>query len=314
MIVYMMQYLGMMGDELNEWEKCFKDKGAELIHDYKLSPDEKSKFMEKAEIVITSNTSLNKEILSKMPNLKMISVAFNGTDHIDMEYCNSHNIVVANTAGYSTNAVAELVFSMILGLYRNIINADNYTRNSKSKHGLIGNTLYGKKIGIVGTGRIGTRVAEIASVFGCELYAFSRTEKDELKKMGVKYLPLEDLLAICDIVTLHVPLTKDTYHLIGSKELNLMKKNAFLINVDRGDIVDELALTQALLKKTIKGAGVDTFSMEPPLPVDLPILYTSNTIFTPHVGYATIETISKRNEMAKENVLAWLEGKPIRVV
>ncbi len=314
MIIYMMQYLGMMDDELKKWEQEFKENDAELVLDYKLHPDDKPKYMEKAEIAITSNIPLKKDVLSKMPNLKMISVAFNGVDHVDMEYCKEHNILVSNAAGYSTNAVAELVFGMILGLYRNIINADNSTRNSKAKHGLIGNTLHGKKIGIVGTGKIGMRVAEIASVFGCELYAYSRTEKEEAKNLGVTYLPLEDLLAICDIVTLHIPLNKETFHLIGSKELDLMKKNAILINVDRGDIVDEIALTEALLKKKIGGAGVDTFSIEPPLPVDLPILYTSNTIFTPHVGYATVETIEERNRMTKENVLAWIAGKPIRVV
>ncbi len=314
MIIYMMQYLGMMDDELKNWEKEFKDKGAELVFDYNLRPDEKQKYLEKAEVVITSNIPLKEDVLSKMPNLKMISVAFTGLDHIDLEYCKSHDILVSNATGYSTNSVAELVFAMILGLYRHIINADNATRNSKAKHGLVGNMLFGKKIGIIGTGKIGMRVAEIATVFGCELYAFSRTEKEEAKKMGVKYLPLEDLLAICDIVTLHVPLNNDTFHLIGKNELALMKKTSILINVDRGDIIDEIALTEALLKKQIAGAGVDTFSMEPPLPVDLPILYTSNTIFTPHVGYATEEAIFERNIMAKENVLAWLEGKPIRVV
>ena len=314
MIIYMMQYLGMMDEELKKWESEFKEMNAELVLDYKLHPDDKPKFMEKAEIVITSNIPLNADLLSKMPNLKMISVAFTGVDHIDLEYCKNHNIVVSNTAGYSTNAVAELVFGMILGLYRNIINADNSTRNSKSKHGLIGNTLNGKKIGIIGTGRIGLRVAEIASVFGCEIYAYSQTEKDKAKQLGITYLPLEDLLTICDIVTLHIPLNKDTFHLIGNRELNLMKKNAILINVDRGEIVDEIALTEALLKKKIGGAGVDTFSIEPPLPVDLPILYTSNTIFTPHVGYATIETIAERNKMAKENVLAWVIGKSLRTV
>lgn len=264
-----------------------------------------------ADIIVVSNLPLKREVLENCKNLKMISVAFTGVDHIAMDYCREKGITVSNCAGYSTESVAELVFGMLISLYRNIIRCDEAVRNGGTKDGLVGFEIKGKKFGIVGTGAIGLKTAEIAKAFGCRVYAYSRTQK-EIE--GITYLPLDELFSECDIISLHVPLTESTKGLINAEKLALMKKTAVLINTARGPVVDSSALAEVLADGKIAGACIDVFENEPPVAKEHPLLNAPNVIATPHIAFATAEAMEIRAGMVFENVTAYLDGKPINVM
>jgi phosphoglycerate dehydrogenase-like enzyme len=264
-----------------------------------------------ADAVVLSNLPYIKEVIENCPNLKMICVAFTGIDHVDIEYCKERNITVCNCAGYSTVAVADLVFGMVISIYRNIISCDKVTRESGTKNGLVGFELAGKKFGIVGAGAIGTRTAKIAQAFGCEVYANSRTKKDI---EGIEFLDLDTLMSTCDIISLHVPLNESTKGLINKEKLSLMKENAILINTARGPVIDSTALAEALNSGKIAGAGIDVFEVEPPIPNDHVLFGAKNLIVTPHVAFATAEAFQKRAVIVFDNIEKWLQGNPQNVI
>lgn len=264
-----------------------------------------------ADIILVSNLSLSENVLSNCKNLKMISVAFTGVDHIAMNYCKNNDILVSNSSGYSNIAVSELVFGLALTVFRNIITCDKTTRVGGTKAGLIGYELFGKKFGVIGTGAIGTRTLELAKAFGCEVYAYSRTKKDI---DGVTFVSMEELLETCDIVSLHVPLNESTTHLINKNNINLMKKNAILINTARGKVVESEALADALNNDVIAGAAVDVYEIEPPIATDHPLLQAKNLVATPHIAFATHEALYKRAIIVMDNIVRWVEGTPINVV
>lgn len=244
----------------------------------------------------------------------MIAVAFTGFDHVDMEACKERNILVSNASGYANTAVAELAVGMALDLYRNIISMDEKTRELKTKAGYRFRELKGKKVGIIGTGAIGCETAKLFYAFGCEILAYSNSEKKEILDLGGKYLSLEDLLKKSDIVSLHLPYNKSTERLIGEKEFKLMKKDAIFINCARGQIVDNEALKEALNNDLIAGAGIDVFDKEPPLNEDESLLKAKNILLSPHIGYFTEEAMIKRAEITLENIEGFLNDKPINVV
>ncbi|CVI70844.1 Glycerate dehydrogenase [Clostridiales bacterium CHKCI001] len=263
-----------------------------------------------ADVIMVANLPINEEVILGCHNLKLLAVAFTGLDHIAMEACRAKGVTVCNCAGYSNAAVSDLVFGMLITLYRNIIPCNEKIRVGGTKDGLVGMELEGKKFGVVGTGAIGSRVATIASAFGCEVYAYSRTKKE---LPNVTYVSLEELLSTCDIVSLHVPLSEETRGLINRDRLALMKKNAVLINTARGPVVDSEALAEALNQEKIAGACVDVFEMEPPVPQEHPLLHAKNLIATPHIAFATKEALVKRAVINLNNVKYWLEGNPINV-
>jgi phosphoglycerate dehydrogenase-like enzyme len=264
-----------------------------------------------ADIIAVSNLPLNRDVICGCKNLKLLSVAFTGVDHIALDACKENDVMVCNCAGYSTAAVADLVFGMILSLYRNIIPCDKVIRDGGTKDGLIGFELEGKKLGVIGTGAIGTRVATIANAFGCEVYAFSRTNKNI---PGITYVDLDTLLSTCDIVSLHTPLNESTKGLINEEKIALMKNTAILINTSRGPVVDSNALAKALHDKKIAGAGIDVFEIEPPLNTDHPLLLAPNTIVTPHIAFATKEALQKRAVIVFDNIKKWLDKNPQNVI
>lgn len=264
-----------------------------------------------ADIIAVSNLPLNSDVINGCKNLKLISVAFTGVDHIAMDACRKNGVMVCNCAGYSTAAVADLVFGMIVTLYRNIIPCDKVTREEGTKDGLIGFELEGKKFGVIGTGAIGLRVANIAKAFGCEVYAFSRTVKEV---PGITYMDLDTLLTTCDIISIHTPLNESTKALINAEKIALMKKNAIIINTARGPIIDSNALAKALNSGKIAGAGIDVFEKEPPIGEDHPLLHTPNTVVSPHIGFATKEALVKRAVIVFDNIVKWLENKPQNVM
>ena len=264
-----------------------------------------------ADIIMVANLPLNADVINGCKNLKLLAVAFTGIDHIAMDACKARGITVCNCAGYSTAAVADLVFGLLISLYRNIIPCNQVVREEGTKDGLVGFELEGKKFGVVGTGAIGTRVANIAKAFGCEVYAYSRTKKD---LDGVTYVTLDELMSSCDVISLHVPLNDSTKGLINADNIAKMKESAVLINTARGPVVDSQALADALNEGKIAGAAVDVFENEPPVAKDHQLLQAKNLIATPHVAFATKEALIKRAIINFDNVKYWMEGNPINVM
>lgn len=266
---------------------------------------------EDADVIVVSNLSLNGDVIRGCRNLKLLSVAFTGVDHIDMAACRERGITVCNCAGYSTCAVADLVFGLLISLYRNIIPCDSVCRRGGTKDGLVGFELEGKTFGVIGTCAIGLRVAAIAQAFGCRVLAFSRTVKEI---PGITYVELDTLLEESDIISLHVPLNDATRGMIGAEEIQKMKKSAVLINTARGPVTDANALSEALKAGRIAGACVDVFENEPPVAADHPLFSAPNTIVTPHIAFATREAMVKRAVTVFENVKLYLKGTPQNVM
>lgn len=264
-----------------------------------------------ADIVVLSNFQYREEVISQCPKLKMICVAFTGYDHVDMEYCSSRGIAVCNCAGYSTQAVADLVFGMVLALERRILACDVAARSGGTKAGLVGFELSGKTFGIVGTGAIGLQVATIALAFGCRVLAYSRTQKEIA---GITYVDFKTLLSQSDIVSLHVPATPETHHMLDTEQFQWMKSSAILINCARGSVVNSQALADALAAGQLAGAGIDVLEHEPPFSQEHPLVTAPNTLLTPHVAFATAQSMVKRSAIVFENIKQYIEGTPQNVV
>lgn len=264
--------------------------------------------MHDADVVVISNIKLSSEVLKSSHKLKMLSVAFTGLDHIDLNYCKEHNIKVVNASGYATVGVAELAIGLIIDVYRHITLLDQDTRNGKTRNNFLGRQLRGKTVGIIGTGAIGLETAILLKAMGCNIIAWNRTEKDEVKKHNIKYVGLQDLMKQSDIISLHVPLNKETYHLINKDLLSLCKKDAILINTARGNVVDMEALAESLREGLLAGAGIDVFETEPPLAKNHPLINAPNCILTPHIAYATREAFDIRIEIVINNIKSWLNS------
>lgn len=260
-----------------------------------------------ADIVIISNIKLTNTVLSSCPNLKMLSVAFTGLDHIDLEYCKTNNITVFNASGYATIAVAELTIGLILDVYRHITLLDKETRKGGTRNNFLGTELHGKTVGLIGAGAIAQCTASLLQAFGCKVIVWSRTERKELTEKGVEFVSLEQLLKVSDIISLHVPLNTETNHLINTKNLAFCKNSAIIINTARGNVIDMNALADALENKKIAGAGIDVFEKEPPLPLNHSLLKAPNCIVSPHIGYATRESFDIRINIVMKNILKWIE-------
>lgn len=262
--------------------------------------------MHEAEVAIISNIKLPTSVLEQCPRLQYLSVAFTGLDHIDLAYCKAHNILVQNAAGYSTTAVSELAIGLMLDLLRQVTYFDGAIRRGEGRGMYLGRELKGKTVGVVGTGAIGTAVIRLLKAFGCKVLAYNRSEHPDVKELGASYVSLEHLLKDSDIVTLHVPLTSETQHLIGANELKIMKPSALLINTARGNVCNIEAVTEALRKCVILGAGFDVYENEPPLPNNHPLLNAPNCICVPHIGYASREAFDIRANIVFDHVRQYL--------
>ncbi|MDD3287283.1 MAG: NAD(P)-dependent oxidoreductase [Bacteroidales bacterium] len=262
--------------------------------------------MHDADVVVISNIKLSSEVLKSSRKLRMLSVAFTGLDHIDLDYCTEHNIKVVNASGYATVGVAELAIGLMIDVYRHISLLDQDIRNGKTRNNFLGRQLRGKTVGIIGTGAIGLETAILLKAMGCTIIAWNRTEREEAKKLNIKYVSLQDLMKQSDIISLHVPLNKETYHLINKDLLSLCKKDAILINTSRGNVVDMEALAESLRKGLLAGAGIDVFETEPPLPKNHSLINAPNCILTPHIAYATCEAFDERIEIVMNNIKSWL--------
>lgn len=259
-----------------------------------------------ADIVVISNISLREEVLSQCKNLKLLSVGFTGLDHIDMDYCKRHGIQVVGAAGYSTTAVSELAVALMLDLLRHVTFLNGTIRQGQGRGTFLGRELRNKTIGLVGTGAIGTATARLLAAFGCRLLGYNRTCHLDAEALGVTYVNLPTVMRHSDIVSLHVPMTPETHHLVSAEMLSLMKPTALLVNTARGNVVDIPALAQALKEGRIAGAAVDVYEQEPPLPSTHPLLQIPNCICVPHIGFATHEAFDIRADIVFNTVREYL--------
>lgn len=313
MKVVLLESLGVPAEILERHRRKLADMGHTLIvYDKNTDPEIQAERIREAEVVMLANMPLAASAIEGAPKLKFIDVAFTGVDHIPMEEARKRGIAVSNASGYATQAVAELSVSFMIQLLRKVKETGARCREGGTKDGLVGNLLWGKTVGIVGAGAIGRRVAALVKAFGCRVIAYSRSE---ISDSGIdEQVTLETLLGESDIVTLHCPLTPQTRGLVGEKELAMMKKTAFLINTARGPVVDQKALAGALADGTIAGAAADVFDGEPPLPRDHILLQAPNLIVTPHIGFATEESMEQRADIVFRNLYSWMDGKQINAV
>ncbi|MBO4752741.1 MAG: hydroxyacid dehydrogenase [Bacteroidales bacterium] len=303
--------LGISKERFEQLKNHYQAAGHEFEYymDRQESADEMTRRMKDAEVVVVSNIKLPHEVLEKCTNLKYLSVAFTGLDHIDLDYCKGHGIEVQNAAGYSTTAVCELAVGMMIDLLRQVTRMDGIIREGKGRGLFLGRELKGKTVGIVGTGAIGTATIKLLLAFGCKVLAYNRSQHEEVKKLGVEYTTLENLLKESDIVSLHVPMTPETKGLIGKRELQMMKPTALLVNTARGMVCDIEAVAEALKKGTIAGAAFDVFEQEPPLPASHCLFDTPNCLLTPHIAFATEESFAERADIVFGHVDEWLAAK-----
>ncbi len=255
---------------------------------------------------------ISRDVLEAGKNLKIVSNYAVGYDNIDVDAATELGIIVTNTPGVLTDATAELAWALLFAVARRIVEADKFTRAGKFKGWhptlLLGFELKGKTLGIIGAGRIGTAMALKSKGFEMKVLYFSRHRNERLEReLGAKMVSLDELLKESDFVSLHVPLTSETFHLIGERELNLMKPTAILINTSRGAVVDEQALIKALQNRRIAGAGLDVFENEPEVPDELKKL--ENVVITPHIGSATHNARESMALMAAQAIVDVLNGR-----
>lgn len=313
MKIVLLESLGVSEGIMEKHEKKLAEMGQRFVkYDKNVDPEVQAERCKNADAIILANMPLAGEAVNKAENLKFIDVAFTGVDHIPMDEARKKGIAVSNASGYATEAVAELCISYMIQLLRNTAKVEERCRNGGIKDGLVGNLLSGKTVGIVGAGLIGKRVAALAKAFGCRTIAYNRSKLES--EVIDRQVSLEELLKESDVVTLHCPLTDETKGLIGKEQLALMKETAILLNTARGGVLDSQALADALTKGEIAGAAIDVFENEPPLDTAHPLLNCPNTIVTPHIGFASAESLEQRADIVFENLYSWLEGKQINAV
>ena len=267
-------------------------------------------------LVVRGRTKLRRPLLEAgaKGRLRAICRAGVGLDNIDLEAAHELGVAVFNTPEASTEAVAELTVALILALARRLPYADKSMKEGRwAKRELMGWELAGKTLGILGFGRIGQRVAELCSAFRMRILAFRRTRplgiEAVLARTGAKLVPFEELLRSSDILTIHVPLTPQTYHMIGERELNMMKDGAFLVNTARGGVIDERALLKALKEGRLAGAALDVFEEEPLSGVSLELAKLPNVIATPHIGGQTAEAQRAASELAAKKLMEFFRSQ-----
>lgn len=272
------------------------------------------------DIVITNKTPLTKETLAQLPDCRFIALLSTGYNVVDCEYAATRSIPVSNIPTYSTAAVAQLTFALLLELTNHVA-----VHNTAVKNGEWTNCadfcfwktplqeLYGKTMGIIGFGKIGQAVTNIAHAFGMKVVACTANPDKYKGAENVEFTSLDSLLERSDVVSLHCPLTDKTQGMVNADFLGRMKKTAYLINTSRGPVLDEEAVAKALKNGDIAGAGVDVLSTEPPR-ADNPLLGCENCLITPHIAWAGFETRERLLGVLKENIFAFLDGKPINTV
>ncbi len=312
--IVIMESLGISAEELSLRKKPFEDQGHTFV-DFPRTTDIPTLIAQAkdADAMIIANMPMPGQVIRGCENLKFIDVAFTGVDHVDLTAAKEKGIAVSNASGYSNEAVAERVLGMALNILRNVSAVEARCRAGLTKDGLVGSELKGRTVGIIGYGKIGSRSAELFHAFGCKILAQSRTHKDNAPDY-VEQVSQEELLKRSDIVVLHCPLNDSTRGMINAEKIGLMKKSAILINVARGPVVVSQDLADALNNGVIAAAGIDVFDKEPPLDLSEPLLNCKNCLVTPHVAFASQESMSLRAEIVFENLARWMAGNQQNVI
>jgi glyoxylate reductase len=294
---------------------------AEVWPEY--APPPKKVIIEKARNVDALATLLSDkidaEVFDAAPKLKIVAQMAVGFDNIDIPEATKRGIYVTNTPEVLTDTTADFAWALLLAVARRVVEADKYVRSGQWKVGwhpmmLQGRDVHGATLGVIGAGRIGFAVAKRATGFDMKILFYDVVPRPEMEKLGAKKVDMDTLLRESDFVSIHVPLMKETYHLINEEKLKLMKKTAYLINNSRGPVVDEKALYKALKEGRIAGAALDVFEQEP-TPLDNPLLKLDNVVVAPHISSASYETRSRMAEMVAENLVAFFNGeKPPNLV
>jgi len=263
--------------------------------------------------LILLSERIDKEVLERAKRLKVLSTMSAGYDHIELKEATAKGVYVTNVPGVLTDAVAEFAIALVFAVARRIVEADRFVRNGMWKIAwsptlMLGSGIVGKTLGIVGLGAIGQAIAKRARGLGMKVIYYSRTRKPRVEdELGISYAPFEEVLSKADFLVLSVALTPETMKMIGQEELKAMKKSSYLVNISRGQVVDEAALAKALKEGWIAGAALDVFEKEP-IDADNPLLELSNVVLTPHIGSATLEARKRLAETAAENIISLLKG------
>lgn len=295
---------------INKLKKYFDVEVNEL--DRELTYGElKEKIKGKDGILSQLSDRIDSELMDIEPKVKIFANYAVGYNNMDVKAAKERNVLLTNTPDVLTDATADLAWALLFATARRVVEGDNYIREGKFKRWspklLLGRDISGKTLGIIGAGRIGRAFARRAKGFNMEILYYNRNRKENFEKeLGAVYVSMDELLKKSDFVSLHTPLTNETVHLIGERELEMMKKTAILINTSRGPVVDEKALVNALKSRKIWGAGLDVFENEPKIEKEL--LELDNVVMCPHIGSATYETRVKMAIMAADNIIAALKG------
>lgn len=332
--------------ETKNWEKEYLEKemgnlGLKYEFYTESLTEENADIAKDSEIISTFIYSrINEKVLNKLENVKLITTRSTGYDHINVEKCKERGVVVCNVPGYGTETVAEHTIALMLAISRKIVESFERTRKGIfSTNGLTGFELKGKTLGIIGAGRIGRRVAEIAKSFGMKILAYDvYKNEEESKRIGYEYVDLETLLRESDIISLHANLTKDNYHILDKNAFSKMKNGVIIINTARGELIDTKALIECIRNGKVRYAGLDVIEGERNIREELQVLYENviekdelkkmlaahilvemedrlnNVLITPHNAFNSSEVLNRILEITVENIKMFLENKPINVV
>ena len=326
--------------ELAEWEKKYFEK--EFVNSFEvffsdkpLSKDTVEPIKDIEMLVVFIHSYINKEILDQLPNIKFITTMSTGFDHIDMVECGNRNITVCNVPTYGETVVAEHAFALLLAISRRLIESVERVKSGNfSPSGLTGFELKGKTLGVIGVGSIGTNVIRIARGFGMNAIVYKRTPDYALEKeLGCKFVELPVLYQQSDIISLHIPYSKETHHYIGEEQFNMMRDGVVIINTARGALIDSMALLKALESGKVKSAGLDVLEEEPLLEEEKDLLSLSfekdklmailedhmlvkhpNVIVTPHNAFNSNEALHKIVETTHQNLTGFMNSTPLNVV
>jgi D-3-phosphoglycerate dehydrogenase len=278
------------------------------------TPDDLKQRIEDADIVIVGWSELSKGIIDSAKKLRMISIWATSCHYADVQAAKEKGIVVTHVPSYATEAVAEYTIALMLSAARKLLPADKHVRKGGFDWRPFGGVeLREKTLGVIGTGSIGFRVAEISKAFGMQVLGYDKYPNvKRAEELGIEYVNLHTLVEKSDFITLHVTLTPETERLIGKRELEIMKNGAIIVNTSQGKIIDEEALNEALKSGKVSYAGLDVFEEEPPAK-DNPLFKLNNTILTPHIGFNTIEAAKRCSDICIDNVAKFLEGQPQNV-
>lgn len=296
--------------------KILRNFEAEVWQEY--NPPPKQVIIEKVKdidgLVPLLSDPIDAEVFDAAPKLKIVAQMAVGFDNIDIKEATTRGIYVTNTPEVLTESTADFAWTLLMTVARRVVEADNYVRSGQWKVGwhpsmLLGRDVHGSTLGILGAGRIGSALARRAKGFSMNILYYDVSPRPDLERdLGAKRVDLDTLFKESDFVSVHAPLTKETYHVVDARKLGLMKKTAYVINSARGPTVDEKALYDALKEDRIAGAALDVFEQEP-TPTNNPLLKLQNVVVAPHIASATHETRSKMAEMAADNLIAFFEGK-----